>query len=508
MQADNPSLYERYRRAQDAADSLLTYCRTSGKYPLTGKGDINTYAVFAELAYRLVAPHGRVGLLVPSGIATDLTTKDFFAAVAETKRLIRLYDFENKKNFFPDVHASFKFCILNYGGAGAAAAKADFVFFAHQVEELEDNKRHIALSGADIRLLNPNTRTCPIFRTPRDANITKAVYRRVPVLVDESRQGATRNPWGIQFKTMFHQTNDAELFHEADALKADGFKLKGNRWIKGKKVFLPLYEAKMLQAYDHRAADVVTDTANWMRQGQTEKTLLVNYQNPEHLAMPRFWVSEDVVLTEGARSASHFLCFKDVTSPTNQRTMIATMTPLVGMVNSAPIVLAAASPLRQCCLLANWNSFAYDFAMRQKISNLHLNFFIVEQAPTLPPDEYDKPCPWDARTTLETWISQRVLKLTCTAEDMLPLAEACDFSGGSFQKEYDGRLNKWDEAERAELMAELDAACFHLYGIGRDDAEYILSTFKGIHDRQDLFAGSLSTAERILAKYEEMAGKA
>ncbi len=150
-----------------------------------------------------------------------------------------------------------------------------------EVEELEDRKRHIALSAADIRLLNPNTRTCPIFRTRRDAEITKAIYRRVPVLIDANRKGPTGNPWGIQFKTMFHQTNDAELFREADTLKADGFKLKGNRWIKGKKVFLPLYEAKMLQAYDHRAADVVTDQSNWVRQGQTEKTSLVGYQNPE-----------------------------------------------------------------------------------------------------------------------------------------------------------------------------------------------------------------------------------
>ncbi len=160
--------------------------------------------------------------------------------------------------------------------------------------------------------------------------------------------------------------------------------------------------------------------------------------------------------------------------------------------------------MRQCCLLGNLNSFAYDFVMRQKISNIHLNFFIVEQVPTLPPDAYEKRCPWDRRTALETWISQRVLKLTCTAEDMLPLADACRFTGGSFQAEYGGRLNKWDEAERPELMAELDAAFFHLYGIDRDDVEYILSTFKGIHDQQTLFPGAASIAERIVQKYAEM----
>ncbi len=105
---------------------------------------------------------------------------------------------------------------------------------------------------------------------------------------------------------------------------------------------------------------------------------------------------------------------------------------------------------------------------------------------------------------LEQWISERVLKLTCTAEDMLPLAEACNFTGGSFQAEYGGRLNKWDEAERAELMAELDAAFFQLYGIDRDDAQYILSTFKGIHDQRTLLPRHATTAHRILQKYAEM----
>jgi hypothetical protein len=53
-------------------------------------------------------------------------------------------------------------------------------------------------------------------------------------------------------------------------------------------------------------------------------------------------------------------------------------------------------------------------------------------------------------------------------------------------------------------MAELDAAFFHLYGIARDDAEYILSTFKGIHDRGTLFSGDCSIAQRIVEKYAEM----
>ncbi len=502
LEAADPALFERYQQARSSADSLLTYCRTSDQYPLTGKGDINLYAVFAELAYQLVAPYGRVGLLTPSGIASDKTTMDFFAAVAETNRLIRLYDFENKKVFFPEVHASFKFCILNFGGVEVRHSASDFAFFLHSVDELEERNRHIELSGDDIKLLNPNTRTCPIFRTRRDAEITKAIYRRIPILIDHNRTGPTANPWGIKFATMFHQTNDAELFHEPDALKKEGFKLKGNVWTKGKQKYLPLYEAKMVQAFDHRAANVVTDKANWMRQGQTEKPSTVDYQNPEYAAIPRFWVStNDVTLPDfGAMG------FKDITSPTNQRTMIAAFGPHAGYTNHFVLVHSANSAAAQLCLLANFNTYVYDFCSRQKIGGVTLNFFIVEQLPTLPPDTYAKSCPWSRKkTTLETWISERVLKLTCTAEDMLPLADACDFKSGSFKKEYGGRLNKWDEAERAQLLAELDAAYFHLYGLSRDDAEYILSTFKGIHERTPLLPDSASPAQHILNLYDQYA---
>lgn len=505
LEKDDPKLFARYVEVKAQIDAQRHYCQKSGVYPMTGKGRTNTYAVFAELAHNMAAPTGRVGLLTPSGIASDKTTKDFFANVAESDRLIKLYDFENKKGIFPDVHRSFKFCILNYGGTETRCRQADFVFFAHTVEDLEDKKRHIALSGDDIKLLNPNTRTCPIFRTRRDAEITKAIYRRIPVLIDKNRKGPTGNPWGAKFKQgLFNQTTDSGLFHEADPLKTKGFKLDGNRWVKGKKVYLPVYEAKMVQAYDHRAASVLTDQNNWVRQGQTDKTQPVEHQNPEFGVVPRFWVDKNEVDEAAGQPATHLLCFKDVTSPTNQRTMIAGLLPYTGVVNSAPIVFTQTTAVREVCLLSNLNAHVYDFIARQKISNVHLNFFIVEQLPTLPPDTYDKPCPWDRKQTLEGWVSERVLKLTCTAEDMLPLAEACGFTGGSFKAEYGGKLNKWDPAERAQLLAELDAAYFILYGIDRDDVAYILSTFSGTDKATPLIPGAPTLAEHILDTYDHL----
>ncbi|MGQ0634486.1 MAG: Eco57I restriction-modification methylase domain-containing protein [Planctomycetaceae bacterium] len=489
MPRANPELHAAYLAARDHAQKLLDYARASGRYPLTGKGDVNLYMLFAELARSLVAPDGLVGILVPSGIATDDTTKEFFSGLMNDKRLVSLYDFENKEGIFEGVHRSFKFSVLVFGGETSTTERADFVFFAHDVEETArtSKQRHIPLTAADMALFNPNTRTCPIFRTRRDADLTKAIYRRVPILIDESRkQGG--NPWGIKFFTMFHQTNDAAHFREAKVWEKRGYNLKGNVFVKAKKQALPLYEAKMVQAFDHRAASVLVDEENWVRQGQKAETSLVQHQNPEFCASPRWWVDAAIVgAVTGDLKRDWLFGYKDVTSATNERTMIASFLPWAAVVNSAPLVFPGQNirARRECCLLANLNSFVFDYVARQKVGSVHLNFFIVEQLPTLPPDVYADKCPWSKKETLEHWISDRVLKLSCTAEDISPLANACDFKGSRG----DG-IHLWKDSERAELRAELDAAYFHLYGIERDDAEYILSTFTNTGLRSDDDDGS------------------
>jgi hypothetical protein len=495
LERGNPALNEEYVRAKAMAEATLEHVRTCGSFPLTGKGDVNTYALFAELANSIVAPNGRVGLLVPSGIATDSTTKEFFELIGGSGRLDRFYDFENKLGLFPDVHRSFKFSILAFGGELRVVPKADFAFFLKQIADLADRDRHIPLTAKDLELLNPNSKTCPIFRSRRDAELTKAIYRRVPVLIDRRRK-AGGNPWGIAFKTMFHQTNDAELFADGVTLQKQGYAPEGNIWRKGRKRYLPLYEAKMVQAYDHRAASVIVTEKNWVRQGQTEPTSVVDHMNPEFSAIPRWWVSEvDVDRTLGGDERQFFIGFKDITSPTNQRTMIAAAIPRCASTNHFVLLMSDRASKYQTCLLANLNSLVFDYIARQKIGGVTLNFFIVEQLPTLPPDDYDASCPWNPRQKLVKWISDRVLRLSCTAEDMRPLAEAAGFSEG---------VHRWDELERARIVAELDAAYFLLYRIDRDDVEYILGSFQALHDPgPDLFGGK-SQKELVLTAFDEL----
>jgi len=479
LETENPTLYTRYMKAKSLGEKSMTYVRNCGRYPLTGKGDINLYQIFAELAHTIVSPTGSVGLLVPTGIATDKTNEDFFAELVNSQALCGLYDFENKAPVFPDVHRSFKFSVLLFGGSKNKSKSANFVFFAHAMDDLREKKRHITLSDSDFKLLNPNTRTCPVFRFKRDANLTKYIYKRVPVLINKNRkQGG--NPWQIQFFTIFHQSGDAAVFKTPEQMKHDGFKRQGPVWKKRKKVFLPLYEAKMVQMYDHRAASVVVDESQYMRQGQTDSTSIVQHQNPEFFVEPRWWADNDIVHPLiGKPLPPSLLAFKKVTSPTNQRTMIAAFIPPTGSIDSTHHIRfpKGIHPTLQCCLLANLNAFILDYVARQKIGNVNLNFFLVEQFPMFPPDFYKQKCPWNKRQTLEKWISDRVLKLTCTSNDMIPLAEAAGFNA---------LVHKWDPAERLDLQAQLDAAFFLLYGIKRPDVEYILSTFSGVRKENEV----------------------
>jgi hypothetical protein len=367
--------------------------------------------------------------------------------------------------------------------------------------------RHVVLSARDIKLINPNTLTCPIFRSQREADLTKGIYKRVPVLMDENRkQGG--NPWGIKFLRMFDQTNDAGLFGEGKAWEAKGYKLIGNTYVSDERA-LPLLEAKMTRDYDHRATWVTMNDKNAYMNYTAESVSLVDHQNPEFLPKGRYWVAEEDVAEQAPKSLSvAAIGFHDIARANDTRTMVACLVPYAAFSNKLPLVVNEAEVewRRFCCLIGNFNSYIYDFVVRQKVGGANLNFFIVEQLPTLPPDAYADRCPWSKKETLEHWISERVLKLTCTAEDMIPLAQACDFKGSRG----DG-VHIWKDAERAELRAELDAAYFHLYGVERADAEYMLSTFTNTGlapedergSRQGLWKAG-STGEMVLAAFDRL----
>ena len=289
LRADDPLLHRHFLDALRKSGARSHLLRSTGRYPLCGRGDINVYAVFAEVIRNLLHERGRAGHVLPTGIATDDTTKHFFQDVVKTRSLASLFDFENRGTFFPDVHRNYKICLFTAGrGLRPTADRAEFVFFAPDVEALRDPERRFALSPDDIALLNPNTHTCPIFRSGRDAELAKAIYHRVPVLIREAKDGQPEeNPWGIRFSRMFDMANDSPRFRTSDRLEADGWMLAGNVFRKDGAEYLPLYEAKMIHHFDHRWATYRTDGGKEV----ATNVSLQNKENPDFTVLPRYWVA-------------------------------------------------------------------------------------------------------------------------------------------------------------------------------------------------------------------------
>ncbi|WNG70842.1 Eco57I restriction-modification methylase domain-containing protein [Cupriavidus gilardii] len=280
-------LYREFVTARRTAEAASVFAHVKGmeggRYPLTGVGDVNTYALFAETILQIHADSGRAGFIVPTGIATDDSTKAYFGYITQNRRLVSLYDIENREAVFPSVHRSYKFCLLTLGAAG----QAEFVCFATQVSQLADPRRRFTLTPDEFRLINPNTLTCPIFRCERDAELTKKLYRAAPVLMrdavveGEGKQAkvveVAQNPWGISFMTMFHMSNDSHLFKDEPAAE-----------------HLPLYEAKLIHQFDHRWAAYTAD-------GHSRDVTLVEKSNPDFTVTPRYWVEAREVCLRVAR---------------------------------------------------------------------------------------------------------------------------------------------------------------------------------------------------------------
>lgn len=487
LESDDPRLWEEFTAAKRKAEGESALVRASGRYPLAGRGDVNTYAVFAEGGRSFIAPDGRLGLILPTGIATDATTQYFFRDIVEKGSLASLYDFENRKLLFPAVDSRTKFCLLTLAGRGEREAAAEFAFFLHDVTDLDAPGKRFALTPEEITLLNPNTGTCPVFRTRRDAEITLGIYRRVPVLVREDDPNG--NSWGVSFLRMFDMSNDSALFHTRQELEADGWTLHGNIFTRDDDRMLPLYQGMMATFFDHRAADVVRSATATRRQNQPRYLSDDEHDDPVRVALPMYWVSEYDL---PAHLPPWLVGFSNVTSPTNERSFVAFPLPLSPVGHSVPLIISGSQQL----LLAIVTSFCLDYVLRQKLGGVNLTYNYVQQLPIPPSSRLNEMPTWLAKGTLGEWITDRVSELTYCSWDMTGFVRAVGITGAPF---------RWDPERRALIRAELDAAMFHLYSLKRDEVDYVMDTFPIVKRKDEAAHGEYRTKRLILEIYDAMA---
>jgi len=491
---EDAGAWEAYTLAKRAQEAANAFFKNSTSYRLTAEGKLNTYALFAERFRTVLSRRGRAGIICPTGIATDNTTKAFFGELTRTQSLAVLYDFENRNALFPGVHRSYKFCTLTMSASPCPSGY--FAFFLTDPSQTHDDIRRFMLSAADIALLNPNTHTCPVFRTQADAELTKAIYRRVPVLVNEITD---ENPWHVSFKQgLFNMTSDSRLFRTEPGPD-----------------LLPLYEAKMIWQFDHRFGtfEGVTDRSNTHTPTPTPE----QHADPSFRVKPWYWVPKKEVderLRDWPRK--WLLGFRSITNATNERSFISTCIPRSGVSGKYPLILSNVPTSLLGCLLGSSNSMVVDYCVRQKLGGTDISYGYAKQFPFLPIGAYF--------ADRLVFLSIRILELIYTAWDIKAFAddvwkEADDALREAIVQQWqdnraatgghqwnppewadipdafrivraDGRVDniepynpetlcplapfKWDEDRRATLRAELDAYYAKLYGLNRKQLRYIL----------------------------------
>jgi hypothetical protein len=492
-----------FRKASERAEAGTRMARSGGDYPLLSGGDINIYSLFVERAMALVKPVGMVGLLTPSGIASDKTASAFFKGVATEGRLKAFFDFENRgKNrplYFGDVHPQFKFAAL-IASPSPTPEPAKCAFFLNEVADILDNERCFRLSAQDFMRVNPNTGTAPIFRRRRDAELTIAIYAHLPVLVDRSGAEPIKI-WPVKYLRMFDMTNDSGLFRTRNELEEEegAYPIGGNRFSSEAGEWVPLYEGKMIWHFDHRAASIVVNPENQHRPAYPEATTLEEHADPSFVPRPQFWV----LATDRQKYDRPVLSFRDVTNPTDHRTFDACFIPYLYAGNTLPLILDEGGDHHGFAELGgNLNSIVLDYVSRQKVQKNHLSWYIVEQLPVVPRERYEE-VRFGKKTAGEI-VREAVLELTYTANDMAPFARDMGYvdAAGEVKPPF-----AWDEERRLKLRAKLDAVFFHLYGItDREDVRYIYSTFP-IVERQEkeAYSGRYRSCDLCLAYMNALA---
>lgn len=490
----DPSLVADYNLAVERAEAASRVARSGSDYPLLSGGDTNLNSLFIERAHALVKSGGMIGLLVPSGIASDQSSANFFRKLTDEKRLACILDFFNKRAdgtlFFPDVYYRFKFCAYVAGGSSRRFAQISFGFFIRDLEELGNPDRVFAVSSEDIKRINPNSRTAPVLRSRRDVELALMVYRKFPVLVDRSREDEVKS-WPVRYVRMFDMANDSALFRTEKELeeKEGAWRLEADRWRSAQGDWLPLYEGKMVQAYDHRASDIVLADRNLFRTGQGNELTVEDRLNPRRSAKSRYWVQAASLRWDA--QTEWCIAIKDVTSVTNARTTIATLIPRVAAGHTLPVIFPAQNTVEHSSLLpyskfavlllANLNCIVLDYLSRQKVHGNHLAWYLIEQLPFLSENDYGRK--FGSKTAAEI-VREAVLELTYTSNDMAPFARDMKYleASGNVKPPF-----LWDERRRLTLRAKLDALYFCLYGIvDREAVRYIYSTFPVIErDEQE-----------------------
>ncbi len=498
LSESDPVLWRQYQTDLRQSDGSDAFYSRSGRFPFSSSGRTNTFALFAELSLTIANSRGRVGLVIPSALATDAPYAAFWGDIVENRCLISMFDFENGGVFFPNVHSSYKFSIFTFCPTKQAETTSRFGFFLENPLDTHSPDKTFVLRQQDVAAINPITKLLPVCRTVEDFVLLTVLHRRTRLLMAEA------SPWvGLTSSA----TSSDWSFNEDESPPPPGY--------------VAMWEAKCIHQFNHRLSTYGETTRERKLEG--EPVSFIRLVDARATIVTRYHIPEAVWLKHisNRQSFTSGTCgYRDVARSTDERTMIAAIVPFAGFMQPLNGV-SHKTPAGLLRLVACLNSFALDFACRQKTPGTHVNVTICKQLPVV----------WDgersglvtrAISDPDSFVLHRALELTYAAWDLAPFVQDFGWSGPPF---------RWDEERRLLLRCELDAAFFHLYlsadergdwrladgetaedlarlkqifPIPRDAVAYIMDTFPIVRRKDEEKHGEYRTKRVILEVYDAM----
>lgn len=510
----DPVLYTEYCQAQKDAEAMSRFVRFSGRFQLTATGDIDLYPMFAELC--LTFSKEAWGLVMPTGIALNDPNKAFFSKLIDENRLVSLYDFENREALF-DIHRMFKFCLLTAGKPQDKPREVKGGFYLTRLDHLLDPNRIYTLKTDDFATLNPNTKTCAVFRTAKDAAIAAKIYRRCPILINDI---TGENPWNARISNMMHMSHDSGDFKTFEDLQNEHASISGNTFTTlAGQTYVPVYEGKMIWFYNHHYGTWPTSSP---RPNAIPNVEIDELSNENSLILPWYWTPVEDVMSKLEKLDNEgnviwkwnhpwLLGYRKISNATNERTFVSSIIPLPNGAGDSIIYVMIDNVLHSALVQGIFSSLTFDYISKQKMGGSNMSNFITKQLPVLSleqiPDEMIMP------------IVSRVARLCYFNHDLDGWAEELWNELSPKQQTEIPELGRkecfiYDPEKRAVLQAELDAIFAHLYGLNTEDIRYILDpedicgkgcineTFRVLKDNELRQYGEYRTKRLVLEAWD------
>jgi hypothetical protein len=324
----------------------------------------------------------------------------------------------------------------------------------------------------------------------------RGLHARFPILIEEGPP--EKSSWGVSFQRMFDMANDSGLFRSADELEVEGWSRRGEVFTRDGQRCLPLLEGKMTWLWNPRYGTYDGQTQAQANKGVLPPSSDRDLADPSYVNRPRYWVDGWRVDEAWKGDREWSFAWRDV-GP-SERTLIVSAVPKWAAGDKLPLMHCPSERTTpHLCLLAVLSSFVVDYSIRARTATGSMKYFLLKQVPILSPDDFDGVAPWDSGTDLSEWIGLRALELIFTTNALKPLAVVSGYKGPPF---------RWEPDRRFLLSAELDAAMFHIFGVERADADYIMDSFRLVRDSDEKAHGEYRTKRVILEIYDEMAAAA